>query len=74
MEVEGVLNYRLVKRGRRTKVEYNLTCNGYGPEPKFWQDDVENCEQLVRDYWAMKPESERLVVMLFPPILAHARR
>ena len=36
-EFEGVLNHRLVKRGRKTKVEYLLTFNGYGPEHNFWQ-------------------------------------
>ena len=51
-EVERVLNHRLVKRGRKTKVEYLLTFVGYGPEHNLWQDDVENCEQLVKDYWA----------------------
>ena len=72
-EVARVLNHRLVKRGRKTKVEYLLTFAGYGPEHNLWQDDVENCEQLVKDYWAAKPESERLVVILFPPTRAHGR-
>ena len=73
-DVERVLKHRLVKRGRKTKVEYFLTVNGYGPEHNLWQDDMENCEQLVKDYWAAKPESERFVIMLFPPTRAHGRR
>ncbi|DBA87893.1 TPA: hypothetical protein ACH3X1_016779 [Trebouxia sp. C0004] len=71
-EVERILNHRLVQRGRKTKVEYRLTFVGYGPEHNLWQDDVENCEQLVKDYWSGKPESERLVVLLIPPTRAHA--
>ena len=71
-EVERVLNHRLAKRGRKS--EYLLAFVGYGPEhnTNLWQDDVENCEQFVKDYWATKPESERLVV-LFSPTCAHAR-
>ena len=61
-----------MQRGRKTKVEYPITFLGYGPEHNLWQDDVENCGQLVKDYWASKPESERLVVMLFPRTRAHA--
>ena len=30
-------------------------------------------EQLVRDYWSTKTESERRVVLLFPPTRAHGR-
>ena len=71
-EVERILNHRLVQRGRKTKVEYLLTFVGYGPEHNLWQDHVENCEQLVKVYWAAKPESERLVVLLIPPTRAHA--
>ena len=52
----------------------NTTANldSYGPEHNLWQDNVENCEQLVKDYWASKPESERLVVLLIPPTRASA--
>ena len=71
-EVERILGHRLVQRGRKTKVEYLLTFIGYGPEHNLWQDNVENCEQLVKDYWASKPESERLVVLLIPPTRAPA--
>ena len=49
-EVERVLNHRLVKRGRKTKVEYLPTFVGYGPEHTLWQDDVEivrACEGLL---------------------------
>ena len=63
----------LVKRGRKTKLEYLSTFVGYGLEHNLWQDDVENCEQLVKDCWASKPESQRLVVVLFPPTRAHGR-
>ena len=71
-EVERILSHRTVKRGRKTKVEYLISFIGYGPEHNLWQDDVENCGQLVKAYWASKPESERLVVMLFPRTRAHA--
>ena len=70
-EVERILSHRLVKRGRKIKTEYLLTLIGYGPEHNLWQDDMEHCGQLVKDYWASKPESERLVVMLFPRTRAH---
>ena len=73
-EVARVLNHRLVERGRKTKIEHLLTFVGYGPEHNLWQDDVKNCEQLMKDYWATEPESERLVVILFPPTRAHGRR
>ena len=73
-EVARVLNHRLVKHGRKTQVEYLLTFVGYGPEYNLWQDDVKDCEQLVKDYWATKPESERLVVILCPPTRAHGSR
>ena len=56
--------HRLVKRGRKTKVEYLITFIGYGPDRNLWEDDIDNCEQGVKDNWASKPESERLVVML----------
>jgi len=39
-EVERILDHRLVKRGRKTKVEYLITFIGYGPEHNLWQDDV----------------------------------
>ncbi len=70
-EVVRILEHRLVKRGRKTKVEYLITFNGCGPEHNAWQDDIENCRQKVKDYWASKPESERLVVMLHPCAHAH---
>lgn len=69
----SVSSTRTVRRGRKTKVEYLLTFCGYGPEHNVWQEDVENCEQLVKDCWASKPASERLVVALFPPTCAHGR-
>ena len=65
-EVERIINHRLVKRGRQNKLEYLIKFLGYGPEHNMWQDDVGNCEQLVQQYWAGKPVSERLVVMLYP--------
>jgi len=65
-DVERILDHRLVKRGRKTKVEYLITFLGYGPEHNLWSDDMEHCEQTVKDYWASKPESERLLVMLSP--------
>ena len=36
-EVEQVLNHRLVKHGRKTKVEYLFTCIDHGPEHNLWQ-------------------------------------
>ena len=73
-EVDKILDHRLVKRGRKNKVEYLIKFVGYGPEHNMWQDDVENCRKLVRAYWSGKPESERLVVMLIPQHKrAHAR-
>ena len=70
-EVERILNHRLVQQGRKTKVEYLIAFLGYGPEHNLWQDDVENCQRLVKAYWATKPVSERLVVMLLPRTRAH---
>ena len=35
-------------KGRKTKVEYLIAFLGYGPKHKLWQDDVENCQRLVR--------------------------
>ena len=67
-----MLNHRLVKRGRKTRVECHLTFVGYGPEHNFWQDDVEKCEHPVQDSWASKPEPERFVLILFPPIASRA--
>ena len=67
-----ILNHRLHQSGSKTKVEYLISFIGYGPEHNVWQDDVKNCMDLVRDYWATKPESERLMVMLFPRTRAHA--
>ena len=47
-QVQRVLKHRLpvVKRGRKTKVEYLLAFVGYGPEHNLWQDDVENVSNL----------------------------
>ena len=73
-EVESILDHRLVKRGRKNKVEYLIKFVGYGPEHSLWQDDIENCGLLVQNYWSGKPESERLVVMFRTPHAAHARR
>ena len=70
-EVERILNHRLVKQGRKTKVEYLITFLGYGPEHNLWQDDVDNCQRLVKAYWASKPAAERLVGMLLPRTRAH---
>ena len=70
-EVERILGHRLVKRGCKTVTEYLITFLGYGPEHNLWQDDVEHCGRLVKEYWSSKPESERLVVMLFPRTRAH---
>lgn len=63
-EVDWILEHRLVKRGRKNKVEYLIKFVGYGPEHNLWQDDMSNCADSVDDYWAIKPESERLVNML----------
>ena len=60
-----MLNHRLVKRGRKTKVEYLLTFVGYGPENNLWQDDVENCEQLVKDYWLLSQSQRDLLSSFF---------
>ena len=70
-ELERVLNHRLLRKGCRTNVEYLIAFLGYGPEHNSWQDDVENCQRLVMDYWATKPVSESLVVMLLPRTRAH---
>ena len=74
-QVERALEDRLVKRGRKTKVEYLIKFVGYGPEHSLWQYDMEICEHSVLDYWATKAESERLVVMLYPcaPSRVHVR-
>ena len=63
-EVDKILDHRLVKRGRKNKVEYLIKFLGYGPEHNMWQDDMSSCERVLLDYWNTKPVSERLVVML----------
>ena len=63
-EVDRILEHRLVKRGRKNKVEYLIKFFGYGPEHNMWQDDLSNCKELLSEYWASKPESERLFVLL----------
>ena len=30
----------------------------------MWQDDLSNYTELLSEYWASKPESERLFVLL----------
>lgn len=40
----------LQKRCRRCSTT-PLTLAGYGREHELWQDNVENCEQLVQDLW-----------------------
>ena len=74
-EVETILDHRLVKRGRKNKVEYLIKFLGYDTAHNMWQEDMTNCGYLVPDYWAGKPESERLVVMLSSHFSrAHARQ
>ena len=58
------MEHRLVKRGRKNKVEHLIKFVGYGPEHNLWQDDMSNCEDSVEDYWASKPESERCHVVV----------
>ena len=71
-EGERILGHRFIKRGRKTQTKYLITFVGYGHEHNMQQDDIiEHCGRLVMDYWASKPESERLVVMLFPRTRAH---
>ena len=73
-EVETILDHRLVKRGRKNKVEYLIKFLGYDTAHNMWQEDMTNCGHLVQDYWAGKPESESLVVMLSSHFSrAHAR-
>ena len=63
-EVDRFLNHRLVKRGRKNKVEYLIKFLGYGPEHNMWQDDnLSKCKELLSEYWASKPESERVFVL-----------
>ncbi|DBA66294.1 TPA: hypothetical protein ACH3X2_14340 [Trebouxia sp. C0005] len=69
-EVERILNHRS-ERDAKVRLNTLITFLGYGPEHNLWQDDVENCQRLVKDYWATTPESERLVVMLLPRTRAH---
>ena len=74
-EVETILDHRLVKRGRKNKVEYLIKFLGYDTAHNMWQEDMTNCGHLVQDYWAGKPESEHLVVMLSSHFSrAHARQ
>ena len=57
------------------QVEYLITFLGYDTAHNVWQEDMTNCGHLVQDYWAGKPESERLVVMLSSHFSrAHARQ
>ena len=60
--VETILDHRLVKQGRKNKVEYCFKLLGYDTAHNMWQQDMTDCEQLVQDYWAAKPEPERLVI------------
>ena len=73
-EAERILGHGLVKHGRKAVSEYLITVLGYRPERSMWQDDVDHCKWLVKEYWASKPESERLVIMLFPCTCAHDMR
>ncbi|KAA6420609.1 MAG: hypothetical protein FRX49_09402 [Trebouxia sp. A1-2] len=61
---ETILDHLLVKRGRKNKVEYLIKFLGYDVVHNMWQQDMTNCEQLVQDYWAGKPDSESLSAFL----------
>ena len=74
-EVDTILDHRLAKRGRNNKVEYLIKFLDYNTAHNMWQEDMTNCGHLVQEYWAGKPESERLVVMLSSHFSrAHARQ
>ncbi len=61
-EVDRILDHRVIKHNKRTKVRYLLRFLGYGPEHDFWQDDVSNCPKSVKKYWDSKPAAARLTV------------
>lgn len=61
-EVDRILDHRVIKHKKSSKVEYLLRFLGYGPEHDVWQDDISNCPKIVKKYWDSKPASERLMV------------
>ena len=68
-EVEKVLNHRLVKPGRKTKVEHLLRHLGYDPEHKWWRDDVEICEKLVKTIGQVSQSQRDLLSSFFHLLL-----
>ena len=59
-EIEHILDHRVTKQGRKYKVQYLLRLAGYGAEHDMWQDDVDNCAEVVQAYWDSKPVTQRL--------------
>ena len=49
-EVERILDHRVIKHKKTSKVEYLIRFLGYGPEHDVWQDDVSNCPRIVKKY------------------------
>ncbi|KAL0030502.1 hypothetical protein WJX79_011007 [Trebouxia sp. C0005] len=70
--VETILDHRLVKRGRKDKRGVLIKFLGCDVAHNMWQHDMTNCEQLVQDYWAGKPECKCLLVT--PKLTVHARQ
>ena len=50
--VDSVVNKRVINRGRRSKVQYLVRFEGYGPHDDEWmhEDELWDCEDLVRKY------------------------
>jgi hypothetical protein len=53
-EVERVIGYRKVKRGKGTRKEFLVKWLGYEHEHNTWKPEkhLTHCEDLLADYWA----------------------
>jgi hypothetical protein len=49
-EVDRILDHRVIKHKKTSKVEYLIRILGNGPEHDVWQDDVSNCPNTVKKY------------------------
>ena len=54
--IQGILDHRMVKQGRKRAREYLVQWKGYGPEHNSWEpeDGVAESEngKTLRSYWA----------------------
>ena len=47
-EVDRILDHRVIKHKKTSKVEYLLCFLRYGPEHDVWQDDISSCPKIVK--------------------------